>query len=207
MINPTAQSFATHIGTAINTTINMPVDTPWGRADHSEIRGEGIAFHATPSHGGFHLDPLRNAKVHEGWRNKDAWYEEDVEWAKIAFAFPELFSSEECESADQLLRDYHPDAYEAVTGIKLRLGQSYKRETEAFAYDHRSDWLMIAAISSRQHPGFVECIATIGGERQSGTQRRYLVSEADYATRVHAFVVDPQRHQVFTGPSSFVGWR
>lgn len=199
MNNLTAQSLATPIDTVL--------DTPWGRADHSEIRAEGIAFHATPSHGGFHLDPERNARVHESWRNEHGWYEEDGEWAKVAFTFPEFFAEEEYKSADLHLRDWHPDAYEAVTGIKLGPEQSYKRHAEAFAHAHHDDWLVIAAINSRQHPGFVECVATLGGERQSGMQRRYLVPAADYATRIHAFVIDPQRHRLYAGPSSFVGWR
>ena len=73
--------------------------TPWGAAQQSRIYGEGVVAHSTAGHGGFHLDPARNALVDRRWRNAEGWYEEDSEWAIVAATFPELFTTSERASA------------------------------------------------------------------------------------------------------------
>ena len=56
--------------------------------------------------------------------------------------------------------------------------------------------------------GFVECVATPGGKRRAGTEeRRFLVPAAEYEIGRFGFVIDPDRHTVCEGPSSFVGWQ
>lgn len=62
---------------------------------------------------------------------------------------------------------------------------------------------MIAAINSNAADGMVECIASIGGNRDGRCERRFLVSQADYETRKFAFVIDPARHRLYEGPSGF----
>lgn len=61
--------------------------TPWGMADDSRRYADGVVFHSTPSHGGFELSAEANAKVHLAWRNADRFYEEDIDWAKVATPF------------------------------------------------------------------------------------------------------------------------
>ena len=202
-----------------NTTANparplsdLDMGTPWGTADQCDIRAEGIVFYATPSHGGFKLDDQQNAKVHRALRNRNGWYEEDCEWSKVAFTFPTLFTPDEREAADKTLRAYFPDAYEKLTNTKLAPGQSFQRDQAVFNAAHRLDWVVISAIGSNQHKGFVECFATIGGVRETWggpkvQERRFLVPDAEYAKRCIAFVIDPDRHPTYDGTSSFVGWR
>ncbi|MBV1702877.1 MAG: hypothetical protein KGQ46_13770 [Hyphomicrobiales bacterium] len=202
-----AQTLHPSISPCINTPIDTAINTPWGRADHSTTREEGITRHSTPSHGGFHLDAPRNFKVHPSWRNNGGWYEEDVEWAKVAFTFPALFTADERASADRFLRDFHPNAYEHITGITLLKGQSYKCDQARFAHDHKADWVVIAALMSDHHHDLVECIATLGGLRGKGDERRFLVPKFEYRVRRHSFVIDLDRHAAYDGPSSFVGWR
>jgi hypothetical protein len=79
------------------------VETPWGRAETARSQGEGVVFYATPSHGGFRLDARRNAQVPERWRNDHGFYEEDVEWAKVAITFPDLFAADERRTARQIM--------------------------------------------------------------------------------------------------------
>jgi hypothetical protein len=56
--------------------------------------------------------------------------------------------------------------------------------------------VVVSAIQSKQHPGFVECIAMLGGRRSTGfrapagEQRRYLVDEALYDIGAFGFVID-----------------
>jgi hypothetical protein len=67
---------------------------------------------------------------------------------------------------------------------------------------------VISAITSDQTKGFVECIATKGGRCGSDKEeRRFLVPVAEYDIGRFGFVIDPGRHAVYSGPSSFVGWQ
>jgi hypothetical protein len=85
-------------------------NTPWGHADHVVKLAEGVHFVSTPSHGGFHLDPERNAIVPPEWKDatfrklgERGWYEEDCDWAIMARFYPELFTAEELAGRDRTL--------------------------------------------------------------------------------------------------------
>jgi hypothetical protein len=187
--------------------ITSDAETPWGTAQHSRLYGDGVLSHSTADHGGFYLDPVRNILVDEAWRNADGWYEEDSEWAKVAATFPELFTSYERACADETLRHSEPDAYERIHGVVLGPGHSRVKDERQFRSDHAADWIVISAINSTQHPGFVECVATLGGDRRSRSERHYLVPSGEYEVGPFGFVIDPLRHAAYDGPSSFLGWR
>ena len=180
--------------------------TPWGPAQASSRYAEGIVFHSTAGHGGFHLDPARNARVHPAYRNRDGWYEEDSEWAKVAVTFPEHFLEDEHDEADATLRHAMPDAYERVNGVVLQSGESRAKDARQFLIDHATDWIVTSAIISGQRPGFVECVAVRGGDRGCADARRFLVPAAEYQIGRFGFVIDEARHETYIGPSSFIGW-
>jgi hypothetical protein len=77
--------------------LSSQIQTPWGIADFATEYAHGIVFFSTPSHGGFHLLPERNAEVlakFPGFRTFSGavgWYEEDCDWALVALTFPHLF--------------------------------------------------------------------------------------------------------------------
>ncbi|EHJ95535.1 DUF7007 domain-containing protein [Agrobacterium tumefaciens] len=187
-------------------TIQAGASTPWGMAQVSRRYADGIVLHSTASHGGFHLDENANGTVHAHYRNDTEFYEEDCEWAKVAHAFPDLFTTYERRLADRTLRDCFPDAYERVAGAILNGSQSHMRDRQEFESRHRNDWVVIAALNSDHRPGFVECIATLGRVRGETGERRFLVPRADYQIGRHGFVIDPLKHQPYDGPSSFVTW-
>lgn len=182
--------------------------TPWGPSQGAVHYGEGVVFHSTSGHGGFHLSSERNAKVHPLLLEVGGWYEEDAAWAAVATAWPNLFTALERRQAEETLRHNWPDVWEAIKGRKLRPGESRSRDAEAFAHDHAQDWVVISAIYSDHHPGFTEVVATLGGRRdQKAEERRFLVPSADYKVGPFGFVIDETRHAAFGGPSSFIGWR
>jgi hypothetical protein len=187
-------------------TIKAGASTPWGMAQLSRQFADGIVLHSTASHGGFHLAENANATIHALYRNDTEFYEEDCEWAKVAHAFPHLFTTYERRLADRTLRDYFPDAYERVMGVILNCGQSHMRDRQEFESVHRNDWVVIAALNSDHQPGFVECIATLGGIRGETGERRFLVPGSDYVIGRHGFVIDPVKYEPYDGPSSFVTW-
>jgi hypothetical protein len=182
--------------------------TPWGPSQGAVRYGEGVVFHSTSGHGGFHLSAERNANVHAPLRDGGGWYEEDAAWAAVATAWPDLFTCLEQRQAKETLRHNWPDAWEAIHGRELRPGESRTRDAEAFARDHAQDWVVISAIYSDHHAGFTEVVATRGGRRdQQAEERRFLVALAEYKAGSFGFVIDEVRHAVYDGPSSLIGWR
>lgn len=183
-------------------------NTPWGPSQGAVRYGEGVAFHSTSGHGGFHLTADRNAQVHSLLRSAGGWYEEDAAWAAVAAAWPDLFTGLERRQAEETLRHSWPDAWEAIHGRALKPGESRTRDGEAFARDNAANWVVISAIYSDQHCGFTEVIATRGGQRDpKSDERRFLVPSGDYKVGTFGFVIDEARYTAYDGPSSFIGWR
>lgn len=182
--------------------------TPWGPSQGATVYADGVVFHSTAGHGGFLLSPERNRKVHPRLRLNGGSYEEDEAWAIVAFSFPHLFTGFERRCAERTMKDSYPDAWEAITGHVLGPGESRKKDERAFFEKHASDWIVVSAILCDHQPGFTEVIATPGGKRGSDTEeRRFLVPSDEYHVGRFGFVVDPERHAVYTGPSSFATWR
>lgn len=181
--------------------------TPWGPSQGATVFAEGIVCHSTAGHGGFHLSDERNARVDVRLRKKDGWYEEDAEWAIVAITFPHLFTGFERRCAEQTVKDSWPDAWEAIFGTVLQPGESHEKDRRAFEARHAGDWVVVSAITSDRHDGFIEVIATLGGGRGERTaRRRFLVPAGEYKIGRFGFVVDPARHASYDGPSSFVAW-
>lgn len=182
-------------------------DTPWGPSQGGTVYAEGITAHSTAGHGGFKLSAERNREVHQILRAAGGWYEEDECWAIVAMTFPHLFTALERRHAERTIKDSWPDAWEAIFGSILAPGESRSKDQRAFEAAHATDWIVVSAIASAQQQGFVECVATLGGKRDGGSEeRRFLVPADEYDAGRFGFVIDLDRHAVYVGPSSFVGW-
>ncbi|MCC8956033.1 hypothetical protein H8B02_22150 [Bradyrhizobium sp. Pear77] len=182
--------------------------TPWGASQGATVYAEGVEQHSTAGHGGFKLSAEENRKVHPSLRSTGGWYEEDCEWAIVAITFPHLFTTFERCCAERTIKDSWPDAWETIFGTVLAPGESYEKDRRSFELAHANDWIVISAVTSTHCEGFVECVATPGGRRGAGTEERcFLVPSAEYEVRRFGFVIDPNRHQVYGGPSDFVGWQ
>jgi len=182
-------------------TLDTRADTPWGIAQTSVAYAEGIVCHSTASHGGFHVDEERSAAMPTALRNRDGWYEEDAEWTKVATAFAALFTDHEREHAERTLRDWNPGTWEAVYGRALDPSESFVRDRQHFELAHARDWVVIAAIRSRNRVDQVECIATLGGDRRATDRRSFLVPADEYRIDRHGFVIDPERHHHVAEPA------
>jgi len=188
--------------------VRSSAHTPWGPSQGTTVYAEGVTCHTTAGHGGFHLSASRNASVHPMLRASDGFYEEDECWAIVALTFPDLFTAFERHAADATLKDSFPDAWEAIFGVILGPGESRTKDRQAFEAKHAGDWVVVSAITSDQQPGFVECVAVQGGQRGEGAQeRRFLVPSAEYNVGRFGFVIEPERHAAYDGPSSFIGWQ
>jgi len=186
----------------------MAASTPWGSSQLAIIYGPGIIAHSTAGHGGFNLSADRNRLIDPALRKDSPWYEEDSEWAIVALTFPDVFTTYERKCADETIRHSWPDTWERIHGRKLATGESRSRDRRAFEETHAEDWVVVSAIYSGQHAGMTEVVATKGGLRGAGAERRFLVPSDEYAGRgPFGFVIDETSHQPYDGLSSFVGWR
>jgi len=182
--------------------------TPWGPSQGATFYAEDVVFHSTAGHGGFHLSGARNAQVHPMLRVAGGWYEEDEAWAIVAISFPHLFTAFERRCAERTIKDSWPDAWEKIFGTILQPGESRTKDRRAFEREHANDWIVVSAITSEREKGFVEVVATPGGRRGAGTEeRRFLVPDEEYEVGRFGFVIDVDRHPVYGGPSSFIGWQ
>lgn len=187
--------------------ISSRANTPWGVSQAATLYADGIICHSTAGHGGFHLSAERNRKVSPLLRAADGWYEEDECWAIVAITFPQLFTGFERRCAERTIKDSWPDAWEAIFETILRPGESREKDRRAFEREHGSHWIVTAAISSTHERGFVEVVATWGGDRRPGVEeRRFLVPAAEYRLGRFGFVVDEKRYRTYDGPSDFFGW-
>jgi hypothetical protein len=144
--------------------------------------------------------------VHSLLRDPGGWYEEDSAWAAVAIAWPDLFTGYERRLAGDALRNFWPEAWEAIHGRGLYPGESRERDRQIFEAEHTGDWIVISAIRSDHQPGYTEVIATRGGKRDSRSDERcFLVPAAEYKAGRFGFVVDEARHAPYTGLSSIAG--
>lgn len=182
--------------------------TPWGTSQGATNYADGVLFHATDSHGGFHLSCDRNRTVHATLRMGGGYYEEDEAWAIVAFTFPDLFTTFERGCAEKSIKDSYPVAWETITGTVLSPGDSRKKDDLAFFERHAADWIVASAIRSDQHPGFTEVIATQGGRHGHDVERRrFLIPSEAYRMDRFGFVIDTNRYEPFAGTSSFASWQ
>jgi hypothetical protein len=110
--------------------MNIGDNTPWGAADHVDTIAEGITHVTTPSHGGIHLSPDRNALVPEYMKRDGAfasqrragWYEEDCDWCIPAIIFEHEFRAHAgfsgrdwIAAARETFKHWHARAYVIFT--------------------------------------------------------------------------------------------
>jgi hypothetical protein len=178
-------------------------NTPWGKSDYSSPLAPGIISYGTPSHGGIHVSPTKNILIPEYMRNKDGWYEEDCEWAKVATVFPDLFSPKDRDLAKNTLKSWLPDAYEKFYGVIIPPGESFAKDQRQFHIDHANDFVVSSASGDWKEgvpKGMVKCHAVKGpvvdGIQVTNDEGVFLVPEKEYQLRGHfGFVIDPEKHQ------------
>ena len=168
--------------------------TPWGNADQATQYAEGIISYSTPSHGGIHVQPKDNEKIHPILQRSSGWYEEDCEWAAVAQAFPALFTDYEKRHADETILHWYPDAWMAIHQKTLNPGESHVHDRRQFERDHASDWIVISALTFKHPPGMVRCLATRGGNQQSKEVRYYLIPSHEYDPGRFGLVIDETRY-------------
>lgn len=122
----------------------MPLNTPWGPPQDSVEVATGIVWCTTASHGGFWLSDARLEELPKWARRFSGkpgisrnWFEEDCDWCIVQLAFPAEFADHDPQgaarhapAAEDALRQWHPDLWEARHGKVLEPGQSLRRDRD-----------------------------------------------------------------------------
>jgi hypothetical protein len=98
--------------------------TPWGQAQHATQIAPGIIQYSTAGHGGIQLSIERLAAMPAGLRMVrpyagPGWYEEDLDWALVALAFPDCFKPASVAAAVQSIAPQKLDSYLASAAAWL----------------------------------------------------------------------------------------
>jgi hypothetical protein len=177
--------------------------TPWGQSDGQTTLAKGIISYTTPGHGGIHVEAELNKLIHEVWRSDEGWYEEDCEWAKVAFHFPLAFSAKERESAINTLKNWDPYKYMQVTGETLKPEDSMYIREDNWKREHDNHLQVICACGD-WHVGVPDgmvYVTMIRGNKlnhqnnhhDKSDERYFLVPEADY--KLPFAIVDEKKYQ------------
>lgn len=176
--------------------------SPWGVVETRTTYAPGIVSVTTAEHGGFLLDQDANAGVPEPLRNANGVYEEDSEWAKVAFAYPDLFTAYERAIARRILRNDEPDAYTALTGEVIPLEESHTLRERAFYAENAQRYIGVSACNHDADTLVVTAVRGGARARQAGTagpEKRFRVSKDEYESqRGFGFVIDSSRHSEMT---------
>lgn len=171
----------------------MATRTPWGPSQGTTRYGRGITFHSTAGHGGFRVVPTLNATMPKALRLASGWYEEDIDYVRVILAFPDRFPEAERLSADKTLRDWVPEAWEALHGRPLSPEESLVRREQAFAAAHREDFVARAAWGDWHERVPAGHVAVLALKAATGEERTFLVPKDEYTGA--RFVADLARHQ------------
>jgi hypothetical protein len=180
-------------------TVNEGSRTPWGPADSVTNIAPGIVSVGTPGHGGLTLSRERRAAIPKPLRDvAGTWFEEDCEWWIVAMHHPEAFPHIEDGVAEQRVRNWFPDAYEAATGTTIAPGESDVRDEAVWAKAHENDFVLIAASMDDDRPGVVR---VLGRRASDSTRQTFYVPKAELDAR--RLAAEPgQGHRVILDPAS-----
>ena len=177
--------------------------SPWGEVQTQSDPHPGISVVSTAGHGGIYVTPEVNAKIPEVFRMDDGWYEEDVDWAIVHAAFPELFPDTQDE-AHRTLKDYRWRQYERHYGVELSEDESPGKREHMHIQRNANRYLVRSAFGNHRADvpeGKVGVVARLGKDygTLNAPEKSFLVSAADYDALGPIFVV-PEDAESWSGP-------
>jgi hypothetical protein len=169
-------------------------------------------WRTTPSHGWLLLSPRESAQIPDYCRRPD--YEEDCEWSIAVTALPDLarqisfdarndpnnprydptLAAKDIAQARETCRNWYPDIYEKLTGETTTPENSYKRREEHFNRENAKNLVVVSACGEwcGCPAGYVECVATLGGDHHIREGKKFYVLAARYETREEfGYVIQP----------------
>ena len=100
----------------------MATSTPWGMSQSSEQLIRGVMSYSTASHGGIHVSDKLLERIpvefHYGFCGVRGWYEEDCDWAIVAYFIPEAFPKELDDIVYATLEHCNPEVLTFEPGLR-----------------------------------------------------------------------------------------
>jgi len=120
-------------------------ETPWGPAQQTTKKGEGIWFHSTSSHGGIELSPDNQERLMALFPNLSGyccpqWLEEDEDAHLATLAFPESFSPENVTHAFEALPNRRDNKEGFTTYLTSPAGIKAAAIAKKFAASVSDQW-------------------------------------------------------------------
>jgi hypothetical protein len=162
------------------------LSTPWDVADYVKplsTNGDVIRV-GTPGHGGIGVKrtlamPKHLASVailDSKWR----WFEEDLDWACVAIAFPELFNAKSIEAANATLLAWLPDVYEKHYGRKPTAEESHEIRERELREKHKSNYRVQSATGDWAYNVPLGQVYVVGHRESDNSTAGFLVPHAEY---------------------------
>ena len=86
--------------------------TPWGTVQYRELVADGIVRVHTAGHGGLVLSDARLRAMPTQFKlnayGTGRYFEEDCEWALVVLAFPDEFTQQQRDDAQETANRYYP---------------------------------------------------------------------------------------------------
>lgn len=181
-------------------------------------------FLDTPSHGYLIISSEMNLKIPEAARQSDCSYEEDLDWAIPTLVFPELADWPDLygkhnnpegtlKLARQIVLDWRPEAFEAITGEKATPENSQALRRRVDHREHINDYQSVS-VSGSWHKtvpeGHVGVMAVRGGRNPDTGQ--YASKDIIYVLIPHSEYQDliPKGAATFytiIEPSKYKTWK
>jgi hypothetical protein len=171
--------------------------SPWGPIQTCTFVADGITVVSTASHGGYYLAPEQNEKVPAPLRQANGWYEEDCEWAAVAFTFPDLFPAGGVESAHSTLKHWYPDQYAQATGATVRVEESLTLQRREFEERTANEFVVCSAFGDWQAGVPKGMVGVYARKASTGEVTWALVPEGEYQGRLRqGFVLNDSHERI-----------
>lgn len=158
------------------------MNTPWGQSQTSKKYATGITFYSTAGHGGIKVSDGLNKLIHSTWRNDSGWYEEDCEWAIVAFHFQGVFE-EHLDSAIKILKDWYPEKFERVSGCQVQPHESFKLRRKAFEAENINNFVGSTAYGDWDSRVPKDHVGVVMKRKCDGAEKFIIVTKEHYDGR------------------------
>ena len=175
--------------------------SPWGKVQIEHKIREGMTSVTTGSHGGIKLSRELNSQIPLVFRCKGGWYEEDKEWAIVAYFFPAAFPGKE-PAALSILKNHYPDEYSIWSGQPVTLEESWNLRMRHFRTVNASNFVVRTAWGDWHTQVPTGMVGVYARKIDTKEEGYFLVPVDEYgdADKPFGFVIDPEKHKPWDGP-------
>jgi hypothetical protein len=132
--------------------------SPWGTIQDVDYITPWLCSVSTSSHGGLKVSKAFNKLIPAYARRQAGWYEEDCEFSIVFVILEKQIKHSILESCDKCwknildnnscldtFRNCYPNEYESFFDVKLKEGESYVKDDNAWRERNKDNWVSFSA--------------------------------------------------------------